>query len=136
MTRAVFDPNVLVAALLAPNGVPAGCMRAHAEGRFELVVCSHLLAELEGVLTRPKFQRYLTPGQAERFLASLRREAQVVDDPEDIEAVSPDPSDDYLVALARARRAHVLVSGDPHLTSLRVLDLVLLTPRRFLERLP
>jgi putative PIN family toxin of toxin-antitoxin system len=136
LTRAVFDPNVLVAALIAPNGASAQCMRAHAEGRFQLVVCAHLLAELEGVLLRPKFRRYLTHDQAERFLASLRREAEMVADPDEIPVVSADPSDDYLVALARAGRAHVLVSGDPHLTSLRLPDLLIVSPRRFLDNLP
>ncbi|HKI92225.1 MAG TPA: PIN domain-containing protein, partial [Gaiellaceae bacterium] len=60
MTRAVLDPNVLVAAALAPHGPPADCLRAHAEGRFELVVSEKLLAELGGVLAREKFRRYLS----------------------------------------------------------------------------
>ena len=136
MTRAVFDPNVLVAAALSPRGAPAACMRAHADGRFELVVSKRLLAELESVLARPKFRRYLTLEQADRYVASLGREGRLVDDPGEIDAVSPDPNDDYLIALARASRAHVLVSGDPHLTSLALPDVRVATPRDFLDRLP
>ena len=49
MIRAVVDPNVLIAAALAPNGPPADCLRAHADGRFELIVSELLLAELNVV---------------------------------------------------------------------------------------
>lgn len=111
-------------------------MRAHAEGRFELVVSKHLLRELEGVLARPKFRPYLTAEQARHYVGALGREAQLAEDPGDPEAVSEDPGDDYLVALVRVARAHVLVSGDPHLTSLQLPGLRVATPREFLDRLP
>ena len=62
--------------------------------------------------------------------------ARFAEDPGDPETVSEDPGDDYLVALARAGRAHVLVSGDPHLTSLQLPGLRVATPREFLDRLP
>lgn len=136
MTRAVLDPNVLIAAVLTPDGVGADCLRAHAEGRFELVVSLTVLDELAAVLGRAKFRKYLTPEQAERYVASLRREGRVLADPGNAERVSPDPKDDYLVALARSAGAHVLVSGDPRLTGLRLPDPPIVTPREFLARLP
>jgi uncharacterized protein len=111
-------------------------MRAHAEGRFELVLSERLLAELEGVLARPKFRRYLTAEYARTYVASLRREGRIVADPDTAERVSDDPGDDYLVALARASAAHVLVSGDAHLTSLHLEQLRTCTPRQFLGLLP
>jgi predicted nucleic acid-binding protein len=49
--------------------------------------------------------------------------------------VTPDRGHDYLVALARAARADVLVSGDAHLTGLPDPDPPVLTPRGFLDRL-
>ncbi len=136
MTRAVFDPNVLVSAVIAPAGTPAECLRAFAEGRYELLVSERLLAELASVLRRPRFRRYLSLHESAEYVEALRREGTFVEDPGDIEPVSSDPGDDYLVALARSVRAHVLVSGDPHLTSLRLPDLRIVTPREFLERLP
>jgi predicted nucleic acid-binding protein len=45
--RAVFDPNVLIAALISPIGAPAALFLALTRGRFELIVSAHLLAELE-----------------------------------------------------------------------------------------
>ena len=136
MTRAVFDPNVLIAAVLSPEGVPADCLRAHAEGRLELVVSERLLAEVETVLARPKFRGYSTLDQARRYVESLRREGWLVDDPLEPEALSEDPGDDYLIALALAAEANVLVSGDKHLTGLTLESLPVLSPREFLERLP
>lgn len=47
----------------------------------------------------------------------LREKGAVVNEGE-IEAVSPDPKDDYLVAHTRISRADYLVSGDPHLHGL------------------
>ena len=49
--------------------------------------------------------------------------------------LTPDPGDDYLVALARAAKVHVLVSGDPHLSELKQARPPVLTPRAFLRRL-
>ena len=49
--------------------------------------------------------------------------------------MSPDSSDDYLIALARAARADVIVSGDSHLTQLVDPTPPVLTPRQFIEQL-
>ena len=45
-----------------------------------------------------------------------------------------DPSDDYLVALARAGRAHVIVTGDAHLLEADLRPQTV-PPREFLARL-
>lgn len=56
--QTVVDPNVLVSALISPNGVPARILTASEEGRFRLVVSERLVVELRDVLVRPKFHRY------------------------------------------------------------------------------
>ena len=48
--------------------------------------------------------------------------------------LSADPDDEYLVDLARAAEADVLVSGDAHLLELRD-RLPVMTPAEFLARL-
>lgn len=136
MTRAVLDPNVAIAAALGTDGVPARCLRALAEGRFELVVSPALLRELRTVLSRKKFRPYLTDEQAVRLVDALARDAHVVDDPVEREALSPDPNDDYLIAAARSASAHVLVSGDNDLLVLAVPGLRIASPREFLDLLP
>ncbi len=49
--------------------------------------------------------------------------------------VSPDPGDDYLVALALDRRVDALVTGDRALRGVRVEGLVILTPVEALGKL-
>jgi putative PIN family toxin of toxin-antitoxin system len=136
LTRAVLDPNVLVAAAIRPDGIPGACLRALAEGRYELVVSPLLLTKLRSVLRREKFRPFLTLEQAERLVEALARDAVVADDPAEPLPVSRDPGDDYLVALARATGAHVLVSGDADLLDLELPDLRIESPRAFLALLP
>jgi len=132
--RAVVDPGVLIAAFLSPRGAPAALFRQWVDGVFDLIVSPKLLAELERVLLRPKFRAYATEAEARVFIAVLAGKALMIADPADVERVTPDPGDDYLVALARAARASVLVSGDRHLTRLSI-DPPLITPRAFLDEL-
>ncbi len=135
MLRVVIDPGVLIAALLSKKGAPAGVLLAWLEGRFHLVVSPVLLAELEKVLRRPNFRRYVTEEEAAAYVGLFRNFALSVADPVMAQRVTPDPGDDYLVALARSSEADVLVSADPHLTGLRRLHPPVITPKALLARL-
>lgn len=135
MLRVVCDPNVLISARLSPRGAPAQILKEWTEDRLELIVSPLLLAELGGVLERPKFRRWLTVEEARAFVDALRTGAVVVHDPPALPGVTPDHKDDYLVALARAADADRLISGDPHLTDLPAADPPVLTPRAFVDGL-
>lgn len=116
--RAVLDPNVLISAVLSRTGTPAELLRAWLNGDYELVVSPALLAELTRVLAYPKIAARVPPAQARDLLDLLRRQADHHLDPNTPPAVrSPDPDDDYLIALAASATA-VLVSGDTDLTGL------------------
>ena len=102
-------------------------------GRFQLVA-SPLLDELSDVLDRPKFRRYLSIEDARRFVNAIRELAVVIDDrPEEDDPITDDPDDHFLVLLAEAAGADVLVSGDLDLTTVQRPGLVVMTPRTFLE---
>jgi putative PIN family toxin of toxin-antitoxin system len=136
LTRAVLDPNVLVSAFISQRGgSPDRIVRAWREGAFELVVSPQLIAELADVLGRPKFALQASEGRAEAYIAGLAGDAIQIEDPPDPPALSPDSGDDYLIALARAARADVIVSGDSHLTQLVDTKPPALTPREFAEQL-
>lgn len=136
MTRAVLDPGVLVSAFISQRGgAPDRIVRAWREGAFELVVSPALIAELTDVLARPKFARQAAEGRADAYVAALAADAMHVDDPPDPPAVSPDPGDDHLIALARRARADLIVSGDAHLTELTDPAPPVLTPRQFVAQL-
>lgn len=86
------------------------------------------------MLLRPKFRQYISIEEVSGYLEIFERLAIFVRDPAMPPSVTPDPGDDYLVALARASSANFLVSGDPHLTELEDVEPPVLTPRVFLDQ--
>lgn len=135
MRRVVLDANVYVSALLAPTGSPAQILESWAAGRFDVIVSPLLLAELERVLGRQKFRRSIPVVQVDALLSALAEEGVAAVDHEAQPGATPDPGDDYLVALARAADADCIVSGDSHLTELSDPRPPVLTPREFLNSL-
>jgi uncharacterized protein len=133
--RVVLDANVYVSALLAPTGSPAQILERWADGQFDVIVSPLLLAELERVLRRPKFKKSIPVIQIDALLSALSEEGVSAADPEAQTGTTPDPGDDYLVALARAVDAEYIVSGDGHLTQLSDARPPVLTPREFLNSL-
>jgi uncharacterized protein len=132
---AVLDPNVLVSAAISTAGPPRQIINAWVDGRFELLASPALIDELSDVLARPRFRRWISAATAAEFVAGLEESAVIIDDPPEPPALTPDPDDDYLIALARAGGADYLVSGDRHLTDLPDPDPTVLTPRQFLALL-
>jgi uncharacterized protein len=132
--RVVLDANVLVSAALSRSGAPAGLLTAALEAEIELVACPALLDETARALASPKLRTRVAAADANRLLDLVRELADLVTDPEGPAPIhSPDPADDYLLALA-AREQVPLVSGDEHLLGLRGRAPVL-SPREFLDQL-
>ena len=100
-----------------------------------MVASDRVLEELSDVLRRDRFRRYLTLEAVDELIAALRREVELVEDPAEVPAVTRDPDDDYLVALARSSGADALVSGDADLASLEKEVARVLTPRQALDLL-
>jgi putative PIN family toxin of toxin-antitoxin system len=133
--RAVVDPNVHISALLAPRGAPAEVLRAWMDGGFELIVSPLLHAELERALAYPKLRKRIAAEDAARVVEWLGRSATVAEDPAGPPPLrSPDPGDDYLLALAATARAG-LVTGDRHLLSLDA-ALPIFAPAELLRIIP
>lgn len=97
----VADPSVLVSAIILRSGHPATIWRAVLDGRIELVLCPRLLAELAGVLERPKFRRYVGVDEAESFVAEVARYGRRFPDPTDPPSASRDPDERLFVKAAR-----------------------------------
>jgi putative PIN family toxin of toxin-antitoxin system len=131
--RLVLDCNVFISALLSPEGAPALILDRWADEDFDLVVSPLLLAELEDVLRRPKFHALIDSAQVDALLSGLIEDAVLVGDPPLRPGLTPDPGDDYLVALAQEGAAECIVSGDVHLTQLVDPSPPVLTPREFIE---
>jgi putative PIN family toxin of toxin-antitoxin system len=133
--RAVLDTNVLVSALISPGGPSATLLLELRAGAFELIASPTLLAELREVLGRAKFRRYVTEVEVIAYVDLIGHEATILGDPApSSRPLSVDRDDEYLVDLARAASADVLVSGDAHLLDLRD-HLPIMTPAQFLATL-
>jgi predicted nucleic acid-binding protein len=77
-----------------------------------------LLDELERALGYAKLRSHVSFDERRELLESVTRGTTTVQDPEPAPAVrSPDPDDDYLIALASISHS-VLVSGDSDLLGL------------------
>ena len=118
--RCVFDTNVIISAMLSKTATP-GVAIARAYGTGGILVSVPLMRELHDVVSRPKFDRYVTPSERERFLGLLLRDAQLVEITESIRACR-DPKDDQVLELAVCGRADWIITGDA--------DLLVLDPFR------
>jgi uncharacterized protein len=141
MLRVVADANVLISAVLArsPNAPSVLILEAALDGRLELVTSPQLLGEITSVLKRARLRKYLSTDEALRFVADLAAQTILLTDPPGPPAaVCRDPNDDYLVALATARHADAIVTGDPdlHAIDTEQLGIEILTPRQIVDRLP
>jgi len=130
--RCVFDTNVLVSALLLPDSKPRHALnRALREGR--VLISFAVLAELNEVLSRKRFRRYVDEEDVRSFLAALTREADWVDVGIQIQACR-DPKDDKFLELAVSGQGTHIVTGDADLLALNPFrGIEILPPHRFLE---
>jgi uncharacterized protein len=131
--RAVLDPNVIISALLSPDGAPARVLLAWRDGTFELLVSPQLLAELTRALSYPELRDRIDREDAAAVVDWLTRFATLATDTGQAPVRSADEGDDYLIALAATNDA-LLISGDKHVLALAD-ELPILSPARFAELL-
>jgi putative PIN family toxin of toxin-antitoxin system len=109
--RVVLDTNILVSALIVQIGNPAAIYRAWQEGYFTLLMCAEQLNELRATLHKPAIAARIKPYKSGRLINQLKELAENVASLPRVER-SPDPTDDFLLALSEAGKADYLVTGD------------------------
>jgi putative PIN family toxin of toxin-antitoxin system len=133
--RTVIDTGVAVSAVLLPRSVPRQAFDA-AAARGKLLVSEATVAELDEVLRRPKFNKYVPEEKRLEFLAALVREAEAMEVTEVITACR-DAKDNKFLELAVSGRASHIISGDEDLLALHPFrGVAVLTPQAFLTSLP
>lgn len=85
MNRYVFDTNTLVSALLFDQSVPGQAFHA-ALDRGKVLLSYATFVELSRVLSRRKFDPYVTHEERDQFLAMLLQEAMLLDISEEVRA--------------------------------------------------
>jgi putative PIN family toxin of toxin-antitoxin system len=109
--RLILDTNVLIAALITRDTPPDALYRAWRDGAFTLVTSELQLEEFRAVTRRESVRLRLHPAEAGRMVNDLRSLAVLAEPLERLD-ISPDPYDNFLLAMAQASRADALVTGD------------------------
>ena len=127
--KAVFDTNVLFAALITPGACAKLLLRAR-RGDFQLVICPGIREELSQVL-RTKLKS--TPGEVRQALVLVDEAvAETCKPPGTVRGASRDPNDDHVLDCLAASGAEYLVTGDADLQVLKKFQgAKILSPRAF-----
>ena len=129
----VVDTNIVVSAVLFPQSVPRQALD-HAQNIGIVVVSASTLTELQQVLSRSKFDRYVPLEQRESFLQQLTNTTQLVSVTASIE-ICRDPKDNQYLELAVSGQASVIITGDRDLLVLHPFrDISIVTPQAFLQQ--
>ena len=118
--RFVFDTNVLISAALSKTSVPRQALD-FARRRGKVLMSWPTMAELQEVLGRKRFDKYITEEERMLFLEVIALEIQPVEISE-IVTDCRDPRDNKFLEVAVNGKADGIVSGDD--------DLLVLNPFR------
>ncbi len=133
--RLVVDTNVLLSALMSSASPSARILTLWRSRKFDLLTCAEQIDEIVRVTRYPKIRARLTPALAGRLINRLRDVAIFVGRLPKVDQ-SPDPGDNYLLALAETGKAQFLVTGDKPLLSLKLYKSTqIITPAILVERL-
>ncbi|XZN91863.1 MAG: putative toxin-antitoxin system toxin component, PIN family [Microcoleus sp.] len=131
--RFVVDTNVLISALLFKNSVPFRAIEL-AEKQGIILYSEATLNELEQVLNRKKFNKYLSLEDRQVFLLKFISASELVSITEKI-SVCRDEKDNKFLELAVSGNANVIVTGDLDLLVLNPFQAVeIVTPDIFIDR--
>lgn len=116
----VFDANVLISAVLFDGSKPQQAFNK-AQDMGILLLSEMIISELETVLSRSKFDRYLSLNERQEFLKNLIDSSLLIQPKYKINECR-DPKDNKYLELAFSGQAKCIVTGDD--------DLLILHPFR------
>ncbi len=131
--RFVPDTNVVVSAVLLPRSVPRQAFDlACIQGL--VLVSDSMLDELNDVLRRSRFERYVSEEERLQFLATFIRDATIVEVTEVITDCR-DPKDNKFLEVAVSGKATHVISSDADLLVLHPFrGISVVTPQTFVSR--
>ena len=107
----LLDSNIIVSAILTPNGSPARIIDAWRDGSFELLTCQHQIDEIRNACRHPRFRERLQPHHVGTMLNNLYN-ATLWQEPLPRKHHAIDPTDSYLLDLIDAAQPDYAVTGD------------------------
>lgn len=129
----VIDTNVLVSALLFKKSPPFRAIQL-IEEKGIILYSEDTILELNQVLHRQKFDKYLTEEEREQFLIKFIQKSTQVNITETI-AICRDAKDNKFLELAVSGNADLIITGDQDLLVLHPFrDIEIITVNEFLTR--
>lgn len=135
--RAVVDTNVIVRALIRPQGTVGPVLLRLRQGDYTLLYSGSLLEELADVLNRPRIRdKYrLNNNDIQTVLALILLRGQAVT-PDQTITICRDPKDNKFLEVAVAGQADAIVTGDDDLLVLHPFaGIPIVSPSTFLQML-
>jgi putative PIN family toxin of toxin-antitoxin system len=111
--RLVVDTNVFASAIIFPRSVPRQVVD-HAFDHGVVIFSEATMSELAEVLSRSKFDSFVSRAERELFLAQIESAAEFVPIIQLVRACR-DPKDDKFLEVALNGRADVIITGDADL---------------------
>ncbi|MBE9057053.1 putative toxin-antitoxin system toxin component, PIN family [Sphaerospermopsis sp. LEGE 08334] len=130
--RFVIDTNILVSAVLINSSVPDVAFKK-ANNLGIMLFSDATFQELQEILNRSKFDKYISLNIRTQFLAKLKLESEAVEIVQIIKECR-DPKDDKFLEVAINGNATHMITGDKDLLALhpfRGVDII--TATQFLE---
>jgi putative PIN family toxin of toxin-antitoxin system len=134
----VLDTNVIISALLSPDGNGAKLINWWEDEAFEVASSAAIMNVLERALTYERVKQYINHSSEElvKFLRFFRTTAILFDPKMELDVVQEDPDDNRILECALAAQASYIATGDRHLLSLgEFADIEILPPAGFLTLL-
>jgi putative PIN family toxin of toxin-antitoxin system len=139
MTSIVIDTNILVSSILTPEGNPAKILKLVLEGKLNLIISPDILKETRQVFNYPKLAKLMEKNNITRqevyvFLEKMSRVALITPGKLELNAIPKDPADNKIIACALEGDADFIISGDHHLTDLKIFQgIKIIDPAAFLK---
>lgn len=130
--RIIIDSNVIISAILVPRAFPSQTVKtARREGL--ILISKETIEEVREVISREKFNKYLSFEARKNILDKIEKKALMVDVLENIE-VCRDLKDNKFLELGVSGNADYIVTGDKDLLVLHPFrGIQIVTPEQFLK---
>jgi uncharacterized protein len=109
--KIVLDTNIVISALLIKDSAPGQILSLWLDQRFSLLVHEIWLAEISHVTRRPHIRQRILPQDAGRLINLIKAKGLWLDKLPDVSR-SPDPNDNFLLAMAQEGKADFVITGD------------------------
>jgi uncharacterized protein len=133
LRRLVVDTNAFASAIIFPGSVPRQVVD-HSLDHGVVIFSEATMTELAEVLSRSKFDSFVSRAERELFLAQIESTAEFVPIIQLVRACR-DPKDDKFLEVALNGRADVIITGDADLLGMHPWrGIAVLSPAKYLKR--